>query len=194
MPAPSDIDRGLLGDLEPLPAAKGVEAYYRAATAAEARLILGEVDAARAALREAVAAHGDDLGARATTRKQLRHICRALELDDALLDELAAGRVIHFTGHMIAAPGAPGRFPAEGEAEVKAKIVEHLNKADVGFGYGSLACGADTQADLNGFKGDFPTPAAPIGKAAPPGLQKGKLRGFSVQPIFGKFRTSNPSD
>ncbi len=142
--AANDIARRLLGDLESLPAAEGVEAYYRAATAAEARLILGEVDAARAALRRAVAAHGDDLAARATTRKQLRHICRALNLDDALLDELAAGRVVHFTGHMIAAPGAPGRFPAEGEAEAVAAIAERLDELDARFGYGSIACGADT--------------------------------------------------
>ena len=139
-----DIARRLLVDLESLPFAKGIEAYYRAATVAEARLILGDVGMARAALREAVTAHSDDLGARATTRKQLRHVCQALELDDALLDELSSGRVIHFAGHMSKAPGMPGRFPAESEDEVKAEIAAYLDKADVVFGYGSIACGGDT--------------------------------------------------
>ena len=138
-----DIARRLIAEIEALPVAEGVEAYYRAATVAEAWLILGETEAARVALAAAVAAHGDDLGARATTRKQLRHICRALNLDDALLDELAAGRVVHFTGHMIAAPGEPGRFPAEGEDEAAAAIAAHLNEVDARFGYGSIACGAD---------------------------------------------------
>ncbi len=134
----------LLVEIEALPEADGVEAYYQAATVAEAKLILEDVAGARAALRQAVAAHGEDLGARATTRKQLRRLCHALDLDDALLDELAAGRVVHFTGHMIAAPGAPGRFPAEAEAEAGAAIAERLDELDARFGYGSIACGADT--------------------------------------------------
>ena len=141
--AANDIAWRLIDEIDALPRAEGVEAYYRAATIAEARLILGETEAARAALAQAVAAHGGDLGARATTRKQLRHICRALDLDDALLDELAAGRVIHFTGHMIAAPGEPGRFPAEGEDEAAAAIAARLEELDARFGYGSIACGAD---------------------------------------------------
>ncbi len=141
--AAEDIAWRLIDEIEALPGADGVEAYYRAATVAEARLILGETGAARVALAAAVAAHGGDFGARATTRKQLRHICRALDLDDALLDELAAGRVVHFTGHMIAAAGEPGRFPAEGEAEAATAIAEQLNKIDARFGYGSIACGAD---------------------------------------------------
>lgn len=140
----AEIAWKLLADLETLPAVAGVEAYYRAATAAEAHLILSRVDASRTALRCAVAAYGDDLGARATTRKQLRRICEALDLDDTLLDELGTGRVMHFTGHMIAAPGAPGRFLASSEAEAAAAIAAHLDAHDIGFGYGSIACGADT--------------------------------------------------
>ena len=141
--AAEDIARRLIDEIDALPRAEGVEAYYRWATIAEARLILGETEAARTALVQAVAAHGGDLGARATTRKQLRHICRALDLDDALLDELAAGRVVHFTGHMIAAPNEAGRFPAEGEAEAAAAIAARLDEIDARFGYGSIACGAD---------------------------------------------------
>ena len=66
------IAKRLIVEIAALPAAEGVEAYYRAATVAEARLILGETEAARVALAGAVAAHGGDLGARATTRCSTR--------------------------------------------------------------------------------------------------------------------------
>ena len=139
-----DIARRLLNELEPSPQANGIEAYYHAATVAEACLILGDVGRARAALRQAMRAYSDDLGARATTRKQLRRICRVLDLDDTLLEELATGHVIHFTGHLIAKPGAPGRFLAESEKQAEAEIAKHLDAIDAAFGYGSIACGADT--------------------------------------------------
>ncbi|HZB70690.1 MAG TPA: adenylate/guanylate cyclase domain-containing protein, partial [Acidimicrobiales bacterium] len=44
----------------------------------------------------------------------------------------------HFGGHMISR-----RFPAEAEPEVAEAIAAHLDEARVGFGFGSLACGAD---------------------------------------------------
>ncbi|PPR25453.1 MAG: hypothetical protein CFH40_00401 [Alphaproteobacteria bacterium MarineAlpha10_Bin3] len=138
-----DLARAILGELEHLPPADGEQGYYRAATQAEALLLCGDGDGARKALRRAVALSGD-LAARATTRKQLRRVCRALGLDTGLLDELAAWRVIHFTGHMIAAPGVAGRFPATGEDSAAARIAAYLDRNDAGFGYGSLACGADT--------------------------------------------------
>ena len=133
----------ILGDLENLPSADGNEGYYRAATQAEALLLCGDGDGARKALRRAAALSGD-LAARATTRKQLRRVCRALGFDTGLLDELAAMRVLHFTGHMIAAPGAAGRFPATGEDSAAVRIAAYLDRNDAGFGYGSLACAADT--------------------------------------------------
>jgi class 3 adenylate cyclase len=45
---------------------------------------------------------------------------------------------------MIAPEGAPGRFPAEAEARVAKRIQKELVSHNVGYGYGSLACGADT--------------------------------------------------
>jgi len=51
--------------------------------------------------------------------------------------------VIHFGGHMIAAPGGEGRFPAHAEPRVADAIAHHLRRGGVGFGFGSLACGAD---------------------------------------------------
>ena len=118
------------------------EAYYRAASEAEAALVLGDVESARAALVRA-AQVGRDHAARAATRKQLRRLCAARGLPDDLLAPLAPPMVIHYTGHMIAAEGASGRFPAGNQAAVAAAIAGLLARHDAGFGYGALASGAD---------------------------------------------------
>jgi class 3 adenylate cyclase len=118
------------------------DAYYRAASAAEAHLVLGEAHHAREAL-EAAARHGGDLAARAATRRQLRLICVARGIPDAVLAPLAPPAVIHYSGHMIAPEDAPGRFPAGQERDVAAAINETLVRRSVGFAYGALAAGAD---------------------------------------------------
>ena len=84
-----------------------------------------------------------DLAARATTRRQLRLVAAARGLPESVLAPLAPPMVIHFTGHMIAAPGAAGRFPAANEGRVAAAMAALLDRHGVGFGYGSLASGAD---------------------------------------------------
>lgn len=133
----------ILDDLARMPAADGEEGYYREATAAEALLILGDVNGAADALRRATTAHDSDMAARATTRRQLRRVCQALGLGTELLETLAAPRVIHYCGHMISRSEQPGRFAAEDEGRIAADIRRHLDATGVGFAYGSLACGAD---------------------------------------------------
>jgi hypothetical protein len=96
----------------------------------------------QSALRRAVG-FGSDLAARAATRRQLRLICAARALSDEVLAPLAPPAVVHYTGHMIAAPGKAGRFKAEQEPPVAAAIAAKLEQHGVGFGYGALACGAD---------------------------------------------------
>ena len=124
-------------------AAAGDGSYYAAATEAEAQLLLGRPDAARAAVTRAAALHGGDYGAVATTRRQLRLVCDAVGVDAAVLAALAGPAVAHFCGHRIAAPGADGRFPAAQEASVARAIAEELDRRPVGIAYGSLASGAD---------------------------------------------------
>ena len=127
----------ICGDAEGTPE----DAYYRAATAAEAALVLSDVVTARAALVRA-AGLGSDLAARATTRRQLRLICTARALAEDVLAPLAPPTVIHYSGHMIAAT-ATGRFPAAEEPRVAREIEAVLARHDVGFGYGALASGGD---------------------------------------------------
>ncbi len=124
-------------------AAAGDGSYYAAATEAEAQLLLGRPDAARAAVTRAAGLHGGDFGAVATTRRQLRLVCAAVGVDTAVLAALAGPAVAHFCGHRIAAPGADGRFPAAQEASVARAIADELDRRPVGIAYGSLASGAD---------------------------------------------------
>lgn len=99
--------------------------YYAHATRAEAALILGDRDAARRHLE--AASTSDDHAARATTRAQLARICD----DPAVLAPLAPPDVIHYAGH---------RSPRVDDSYA-ARVASELD--GVGFGFGSLACGAD---------------------------------------------------
>lgn len=138
-----DLARRILKQMDELGSAVGEEAYYRLATRAEAYLILGGEAAARTSLAEARAAAGRDFAALATTRKQLRLVCQVRGVDAGLLETLAPPRIIHYCGHMIAAPGMDGRFRADAERAVTDAIRAHLEDGEIGFAYGSLGAGAD---------------------------------------------------
>jgi class 3 adenylate cyclase len=125
----------------------GKKGFYEIASELEAQLVLGDVDRARETVkivREQVrdAAQVDYRGQAAMLR-QLRLTIEARGLESELLEALAPRRVIHYVGHIIAAPNKPGRFPAAQEPMVKKAIKKMLADEDVGFGYGSLAAGAD---------------------------------------------------
>jgi Tetratricopeptide Repeats-Sensor len=120
----------------------GEEGYFAAATEAEGRLLLGEVDAARAALERAAELHGRDYGAVATTRRQLRLVCDRTGIDPDVLSALAGPRVVHYCGHRISGDGS-GPFRSEDEASVAAAIRAELDRRPAAYAYGSLANGAD---------------------------------------------------
>jgi hypothetical protein len=134
-----DLAAAVLGLLE----ASDEDSYWTAATEAEALLLLGRDADAHEALERAAARHGGDYGALATTRRQLRVICDALGADPELLSPLAGPGIVYFCGHLIAAAGQPGRFPAEAEPRVAAGIARVLDRYAPGFAYGALAGGAD---------------------------------------------------
>jgi hypothetical protein len=120
-----------------LVAQEGDDPYWAAATEAEAALLLRDRLGATAALTRAAAAT-TDLAALASTRRQLELVCELSGIDAAVLAALSAPTVIHFGGHMISR-----RFPAEAEPDVATAIAARLDAIRVGFGFGSLACGAD---------------------------------------------------
>jgi class 3 adenylate cyclase len=114
------------------------EAYFVAVTEAEAALILGDPDSARASLAKAARAGNGDLAAFASTRRQLKMVCAARAIAPDVLAQLSTPTVIHYTGHL---PGP--RFPKPEETRVRHEIAEALERRKVGIGYGSLAAGAD---------------------------------------------------
>ncbi len=123
------------------------KSYYEIASELEAELVAGDLAKARihaqsvcAAIREN--AQRDYRGLSSTVR-QLRLIIAAKNLEADWLAELTPPPVIHYLGHIIAAPGNRGRFPAAQADPVQQAIIAALDEADVRFGYGSLAAGAD---------------------------------------------------
>jgi hypothetical protein len=119
------------------------DAYQLAADRAAANLLLGDLDHAQTAIEHAAAFAGNAM-AIASTRRQLIQICDYKGINNAIVSALRNRTVIHYTGHMIAPEGMPGRFPAQAEAQVGERIRWSLANNNVGYGYGSLACGADT--------------------------------------------------
>jgi class 3 adenylate cyclase len=121
--------------------------YYESASALEAHLVLGDIDRAReiaAGLRADIQAQARaDYRGLSSTVRQLRLILDAKGLAGEWGDALLPPRVVHYLGHIIAPPGAKGRFPAEEEPAVSNAIAGLLDADDIGFGYGSLAAGAD---------------------------------------------------
>lgn len=120
--------------------------YYTRASQAEALLLLRRTEEAGRAIAVAAAAADIDFAARAATLKQLRLICDRLDLDPAVLDPLKPPAVVHYCGHIVAAPGAVGRFPADQEARVAAEIADIFARRPISRAIGSLAAGADILA------------------------------------------------
>ncbi len=119
------------------------ELYWLEATKAEALLLLRDLDGVAVQMERIAAMPGRHVADLASTRTQLRRICSFTKLDCAFLNRLQLPNVLHYTGHMIAPPGGRGRFGAGSEERVAKEIALQLEELDIGFGYGSLACGGD---------------------------------------------------
>jgi class 3 adenylate cyclase len=105
--------------------------------------LLGESDAARAALARAATLHEGDFGAVSTTRRQLRLVCELRGIDPEVLAALRGPAVVHFCGHRIAAAGEDGRFQAADEPAVAERIRTEIDRRPATYGYGALASGGD---------------------------------------------------
>lgn len=110
--------------------------YYRAATRAEALMLLGRIDDAQSMLAEAIGLAPRAWEDHASTLRQLALILAAQGEDDGWLDPLRPPRSLHFGGHMS--------FYAEARSTpLTGKIAAVLAEERIGFGYGALAAGAD---------------------------------------------------
>lgn len=115
-----------------------LDPYWQAATAAEAALVLGRIDDARALLTTARRANPGDHAALASTRKQLALVCAARGVGLELIEALRPPSVVHYAGHMIG-----DRFHPASEPRIANEIARKLAAHDAGYGFGSLASGAD---------------------------------------------------
>jgi class 3 adenylate cyclase len=144
--AAATLARCVLEQLSSWPAER--RRYYEVATEIEALLILGRVEEARSRVsivrRLNAGAEAASLRARSSTVRQLRLVVEANRLEGAWLSDLAPPPVIHYLGHIISSHGeAGGRFPADQEGRIASEIEARIASAKIGFGYGSLAAGAD---------------------------------------------------
>jgi hypothetical protein len=117
--------------------------YWVLATMIEAHLLRGDDEAAKMLIPQATAASGDDYVQLASTGRQLKRIIDVGGRDSDILGLFAPATVVHYTGHIISAPGRPGRFTAAEEARVAAEIDRVLDGMRVGVAYGALAAGSD---------------------------------------------------
>lgn len=120
-----------------------LDAYYRAASEAEAHLILGDTLAAMQALHKLASTSRRDLAARAGTRRQLRLVLEARRLNDSILDPLTPPEVIHFAGPRPPHAETMAVPDAEAERALASAIAAALGKRNAGFAYGSLLGPAD---------------------------------------------------
>lgn len=114
--------------------------YYCAATRAEALLILGRLEEARAAAALSLTLPGGDVSARAGTMHQLRLVAERTGIGadraEPLLALLRAPSAFHYAGHIFLADPAA-------EARILAGVEAALERRGAGFAYGALAAGAD---------------------------------------------------
>jgi len=111
--------------------------YWRAATRAEALLLLEREEAARAAFAEAIAIAPRAWEDHASTLRQFGLILAAQSRDSAWLDVHRPPCSLHFAGHMSFDPTVSRR------EHLDERIRSILEEEKVGFGYGALAAGAD---------------------------------------------------
>ena len=126
------------------PATSELDSYWTEVTDAEASLVLGDVDRARSCLRSAGPLATGDLGARASTRRQLTALCVQRGIDPAaVLADIANPAVIHYTGHAPEAEGTARSVSVESLAAAAEAVRVWMATHRICAAFGSLASGAD---------------------------------------------------
>lgn len=111
----------------------GEAAYYDAASRAEALFLVGDLDAARRRLEQALALAPSAYAAHASTLRQMEMLCREVGVDTDWLAPFRPPACAHFTGHIQNVC----------DQSLRARIDAALRAERIGFGYGGLAAGAD---------------------------------------------------
>lgn len=111
----------------------GEAAYYEAASRAEALFLVGDLEAARRRMEQALTFAPRAYAAHASTLRQMEMLCGELCVDPSWLEPFRPPVCAHFTGHI---QNVCDEF-------LRPRVDEMLAAARVGFGYGGLAAGAD---------------------------------------------------
>ncbi len=135
----SDLARAVLKDLSAPGDDHAGDAYYRAATRAEAHFLLGRLDDAERALAAAIALDPHNYTAHASTLRQLDIICATLKLDRDWLDHHSPPPPVSYCGHMF---GEATTTP-EAMIALTGKIGTALDRLRPCAAFGALAAGAD---------------------------------------------------
>jgi len=137
--------QNLLRDLPPLTELDKETLYFIEATRAEVLLILGETYKARQVLRRAIRHDPRNYTAHASTLRQFKMIASYRGDDEAWLSAFQPPKPAHFAGHLfkIGAETKAGILSGATQDQLKIDISDAIQVNDIGFGYGSLAAGAD---------------------------------------------------
>ena len=133
----------VLDKLEKQQPSPGEEAYYHMATAAEANLILGDLNQARACLGDAIQLDPLNYPAHATTLYQFEMLLQALEAEKNWLDALRPPAAVHYAGHMFGHAGGIRELDIHYRYALDFALQERLATEKIGFAYGALAAGSD---------------------------------------------------
>jgi tetratricopeptide (TPR) repeat protein len=132
----------VLGELAS--AAADGEAYWQLATKAEALLVLGSAAEGARAVVAAAAVPNVSASDFASTKKQLRAVCRFQGIDASVLAPLRIPRPLRYCGHRNLWNADLGERHPEHERRLSLAVHGFLEAHHVGYAYGSLASGADT--------------------------------------------------
>jgi class 3 adenylate cyclase len=119
--------------------------YWLFSTLGEATLLLGRWSEAEDWYGQAMKVGRGDWGSLQSTRHNARLLAQHLDGGMERVDRFFRfPNVVVFSGHMVDRPDreAP-RFPPQLEQEAKRAIRDRLKELNAGFGYASVACGAD---------------------------------------------------
>ncbi len=129
--------------------APGPEDGWRAATRGEALLVLGRLDEAARAYRDAPFSTARRFADAASARRQARRILAALRLDAPAVEAWIAStlprpRIGVATGHMLDRPERPTpRFAASAAGAVGEALARWVRERGIDFGLASAAAGTD---------------------------------------------------
>lgn len=127
----------ILGHLPDPESLSPTEHYFVQATRAECFLMSGDIIQAKAVLRSAIQFDPMNYAAHASTIKQFEMICRKRKDECGWLVEFNPPRPAHYAGHIHLSLSDP-----ELDA-LKTSAIDHIQKHDIGFGFGALAAGSD---------------------------------------------------